>query len=232
MFLTSPPCIITTDTDERATASLRMTIMIAGRTPVPMLSPRSTARVGCVRCWTGESVASVEFEGIPLATLYSAYSDVARMPEWSGLLESVTVDPGNPKNSLWVMNVPRALVAVSRSLGYTAASSSSVGGDDNKIAWEAVLEAPGPPLMSWTSLMREAGGVQNAGFVPEGSVLFEQTGPTRCAMTLTLRYTLPEPAARWKTALVTLPFVQAIVKGRMVAGMERFARIVREERPA
>ena len=153
------------------------------------------------------------------------------MPEWSGLLESVTVDPVNPTHSLWVMNVPRALVAVSRSLGYTAASSSSVGGDDNKIAWEAVLEAPGPPLMSWTSLMREAGGVQNAGFVPEGSVLFEQRG-TRCAMTLTLRYTLPEPAARWKTALVTLPFVQAIVKGRMVAGMERFARIVREERPA
>ena len=206
-----------------------MTIMIAGRTPVAMLSPRSMARAGCVQCWTGESVASVEFEGIPLATLYSAYSDVARMPEWSGLLESVTVDPVNPTHSLWVMNVPRALVAVSRSLGYTAASSSSVGGDDNKIAWEAVLEAPGPPLMSWTSLMREAGGVQNAGFVPEGSVLFEQTGPTRCAMTLTLRYTLPEPAARWKTALVTLPFVQAIVKGRMVAGMERFARIVREE---
>ena len=203
--------------------------MTIGRTPVPMLSTRLTARAGCVRCWTGESVATVEFEGIPLTTLYSTYSDVARMPEWSGLLESVTVDPANSTHSMWVMKVPRALVAVSRSLGYTSASPSSVGGDDNKIAWEAVLEAPGPPSMRWTSLMREAGGVQNAGFIPEGSVEFEQTGSTRCAMTLTLRYTLPEPAARWKTTLVTLPFVQAIVKGRMVAGMERFGRIVREE---
>ena len=207
-----------------------MTIMIAGRTAVAMLSPRSTARAGCVQCWTGESVASVEFEGIPLATLYSAYSDVARMPEWSGLLESVTVDSTNPTHSLWVMKVPRALVTITRALGYTAASSSSAGAD--KIAWEAVLEAPGPPSMSWTSLMRDAGGVQNAGFVPEGFVLFEQKGPKRCAMTLTLRYELPEPAARWKTTLVTLPFVQAIVKGRMVAGMERFARVVREERSA
>lgn len=205
-----------------------MTVLVLGHAGA-LLSPRSTARAGCVRCWTGESVATVEFSDIPLSTLYSVYSDVARMPEWSGLLESVTVDPTNPTNSLWVMNVPRPLVAISRALGYTAASSSSAGAD--KIAWEAVLEAPGPPLMSWTSLMRDAGGVQNAGFIPEGSVLFEQTGPKRCAMTLTLRYTLPEPAARWKTALVTLPFVQAIVKGRMVAGMERFSRIVRKEQP-
>ena len=210
---------------------------------------RKPPRAGCVRCWTGESKATVVVTDIPLSTLYSVYRDVERMPEWSPLLESVTVDPDEPSHSLWVMKVPKPLVAITRSLGYTAGASSSAGRD--KIAWEAVLDAPGtphpsprraphcaslgpvhlagPPSMSWTSLMREAGGVQNAGFIPEGSVTFEQIGANETAMTLCLRYTLPEPAARWKITLVDNPFVQGIVRNRMVAGLERFARTVRRD---
>ena len=48
-------------------------------------------------------------------------------------------------------------------------------------------------------------------------------------MTLTLRYTLPEPAARWKVALVVSPVVQGIMRSRMTAGMQRFARAMRRE---
>ena len=48
-------------------------------------------------------------------------------------------------------------------------------------------------------------------------------------MTLTLRYTLPEPAARWKIALVVSPVVQGILRSRMSAGMQRFAAAMRRE---
>ena len=48
-------------------------------------------------------------------------------------------------------------------------------------------------------------------------------------MTLTLRYSLPEPTAGWKVAMVSNPIVQGIVRGRMEAGMRRFARIIRSD---
>jgi hypothetical protein len=76
------------------------------------------------------------------------------MVEWSPSLESVTIpDPTEPSRSLWVMRVPRALRAASRTVGYPSPN----------ITWEAVLDAPGPPLMRWSSLIESDGTQQNAG---------------------------------------------------------------------
>jgi len=169
-------------------------------------------------CWTGETVASHEMpDHIPVSTLYAQYADLTRMTEWSPLLESVTVDEDAPNFSTWVMRVPRALQVVA-GLGY-----------DPTIEWEADLAAPGPPVMRWTSSVRA--GVQNAGFEPAGEVCFSELEPGsgRSKMTLTLRYTLAEPAARWKIALVVSPVVQGIMRSRMVAGMQRFAKAMRRE---
>jgi len=179
------------------------------------LLPR--ARSGRVCCWTGETVASLEMpDGIPISTLYSEYADLNRMTEWSPLLESVIVDKDEPNFSVWVMKVPRALQALASYLGY-----------DPVVTWEADLHAPGPPRMQWTSSVRA--GVQNAGFEPAGEVLFSEATPGGSVMTLTLRYTLAEPAARWKIALVVSPVVQGIMRSRMVAGMQRFAKAMRRE---
>lgn len=70
------------------------------------------------------------------------------------------------------------------------------------------------------------------GFEPAGEVSFvrsESGGRATNTMTLTLRYTLPEPAARWKIALVVSPVVQGILHSRMVAGMKRFAAAMQRE---
>ena len=71
--------------------------------------------------------------------------------------------------------------------------------------------------------------MQNAGFIPQGSVNIEEAAPGTCEMTLTLRYTLPDPVAKWKVAIIVSPLVQGIVRNRMVAGMERFGRTMRRE---
>lgn len=177
-----------------------------------------------VRCWSGESVASVEIAGVPIETLYNEYADLSRMTEWSPLLESVTVDPSSPTQSVWVMRVPRPLKVATRALGYP----------DVLIEWEATLAAPGPPTMSWSSRLDGAPGEQNAGFVPSGECSFVPAagGGRSSVMTLTLRYTIPEPAEKWKVALVDNPVTQGIVRGRMVAGMRRFAAAVTRESDA
>ena len=77
--------------------------------------------------------------------------------------------------------------------------------------------------------MREVGGVQNAGFLPEGSVSFVADGPHMCRMTVMLTYTLPEPAAKWKVALVDNPVVQTVIRNRLTAGMNKFVGKVRAD---
>jgi len=170
-------------------------------------------------CWTGQTVANVEIPDVPIEVLYREYADLSRMVEWSPSLESVTVDPDRPRNSVWVMRVPRALQAASRTVGYPSPS----------IEWEAVLDAPGPPLMTWTSNIRSDGTQQNAGFVPSGAVGFAHAPPGAVSMTLTLSYTLPDPVEWWLLAIITSPVVQSIVRQRMRAGMQRFSRTIRAE---
>lgn len=173
--------------------------------------------------WTGQTSATVEVREVDIAALYRTYSDVSRMPEWSSLLDSVTIEPDAPSNSLWVMRIPRPLIPIARGLGY------SLPGGSDRVMWEAVLDAPGPPIMRWTSLMREVGGVQNAGFLPEGEVSFVADGPSLCRMTVSLTYTLPEPAAKWKVALVDNPVVQTVIRNRLASGMNKFVSKVRAD---
>ena len=190
--------------------------------------------VRTIRMWSGQTNAELEITDVPIATLYAEYSDLTRMTEWSPSLESVVVDPEHPTRSVWVMRVPRGLRVASQAVGYPSP----------EIAWEAELDAPGPPAMSWTSVIRDedeaaddvkegaetaAAGVSRVGFVPSGSVAFRPSGPGRSIMTLTLSYSLPDPVAWWMLALIQSSLVQGIVRNRMEAGMQRFARTIRAE---
>ena len=107
------------------------------------------------RCWTGETSATLQIEGVPVPFLYEQYADLSRMTEWSPLLDSVTVDPLEPGQAVWGMRIPRALKHAARNLGYP-----------DVLSWEADLEAPGPPDMNWTSTLDENGrlkGLPEAG---------------------------------------------------------------------
>ena len=180
-------------------------------------------RCGDLLCWTGSTVAKYEVKDVPISVLYSQYADLSRMVEWSPSLSSVTVDPEAPQNSLWVMRVPRGLQAASKTVGYPSPN----------ITWEAVLDAPGPPSMTWTSRIRADGTQQNAGFVPSGAVSFAPAAQEGAVeMTLTLSYTLPDPVEWWLMAIISSPLVQGIVRNRMRAGMQRFATTVRAEHVA
>ena len=106
-----------------------------------LLTQRGVAtleRTPRIYCWTGETVATYTIQDVPAHLLYSQYADLSRMTEWSPLLESVSVDPAAPRFSVWVMNVPRPLQAAALTFGYPST-----------LSWEAELDAPGPPLMTW-----------------------------------------------------------------------------------
>ena len=143
---------------------------------------------------------------------------------WSPLLDSVTPDSEEPNLSVWVMRVPTALRWAAQRLGYLD--------DDAKLSWEADLSAPGPPLMSWTSVLDESGrlkGLPNAGFKPSGQVEFNELEPGLTEMTLRLRYELPDSAPQWQLALVQSPPIQFVLQNRMTAGMHRFAKVMVKE---
>ena len=187
-------------------------------------STKCAARQCHVRCWTGESVATIEIEGVPVDKLYDGYSDLTRMTEWSPLLESVTPRVEQPNLSVWVMRVPTALRWAAQRLGYLD--------KDAKLSWEADLTAPGPPLMTWTSVLDESGklkGLPNAGFEPSGEVEFSELGEGLSTMTLRLRYELPQTAPQWQIALVQSAPIQFVLQNRMTAGMNRFARVMIKE---
>jgi uncharacterized membrane protein len=187
-------------------------------TPISVLSCGTSRLTGC---WTGETESTVEISDVPAASLYYGYGDLSRMTEWSPLLDSVTVDPQCPTQSVWVMRVPGPLRVAAKMLGYATV-----------VQWSADLRAPGPPCMNWTSVLDDSGklkGIPNAEFVPSGSVELAEVWPGRVAMTLRLRYELPEPTARWKIALVQSAPVQFILQSRMHAGLERFAKAMTRE---
>ena len=114
----------------------------------------------------------------------------------------------------------------------------AVGFPSATIAWESELKAPGPPAMSWTSVLREdddpgtvageVATVSRLGFIPSGSVSFEDRGGSS-VMTLKLIYTLPDPVQWWVLALINSGLVQGIVRGRMKAGMKRFSKAMQAE---
>ena len=172
-------------------------------------------------CWAGESAVTVCIPDVPVERLYAGFADVSRMPEWSPLLESVTVDANSPRRSVWVMKVPRTLNYAARMLGYPST-----------LGWTAELDAPGPPLMTWTSVLDDNGqlkGLEGAAFEPSGSVKFEEREPNVTDMELRLCYALPEPTAAWMITLIQSPPVQFVLKARMAAGCKRFSKIMHRE---
>ena len=86
--------------------------------------------------------------------------------------------------------------------------------------------------MNWTSTLDEDGklkGLPEAGFVPAGSVVVEETDdPGVARITLTLKYTLPDAAA-WQIALVRSPPVQFVLRSRIAAGLKRFSAAMQRE---
>mmetsp|Transcript_34800 Transcript_34800/g.69358 ORF Transcript_34800/g.69358 Transcript_34800/m.69358 type:complete len:233 (-) Transcript_34800:509-1207(-) len=182
--------------------------------------PSQRRRCAALRCWTGETVTSVSIPDVPPDTLYKGFADLSRMTEWSPLLESVVVDP-HSSESVWTMRVPKTLGYAARMLGYP-----------DKLRWTADLDAPGVPLMSWTSVLDDNGqllGLESAAFEPSGSVSFEQEEPNLTRMSLRLCYKLPDPTPSWQVALIQSPPVQFVLKTRMAAGCKRFGKIMRRE---
>ena len=208
-----------------AAATVLTAVLVTG---LQLSSLPSSARatrsrtIHATAAFTGSTSASELIEGVPVPVLYDGYADLTRMTEWSPLLDSVTVDANDPMHSVWVMRVPRALSAAAGMLGYPTLF----------LSWEADLVAPGPPCMNWTSTLDEDGklkGLPEAGFVPAGSVVVEETDdPGVARITLTLKYTLPDAAA-WQIALVRSPPVQFVLRSRIAAGLKRFSAAMQRE---
>lgn len=167
------------------------------------LRPPPTPRSPPPRLWTGETAASIEIRAPP-QTLFDAYSDIERMPQWSPLLASVVLTDPAERLSEWSLRVPRPLAA--------AVSAAGMG---EVVRWQAVHEvdiAPGgEQRLSWRSLS----GVQNAGVAtfagaPGGG------GPT--TLTLRMEYTLPDVAR----PLLESELVQRFVRRTLLSTMERF----------
>ena len=88
-------------------------------------------------------------------------------------------------------------------------------------------------MRSLRSKIADDGMPQNPGFVPSGTVLFAPADtPGVSTMSITLSYTLPDPVEWWLLAIITSPFVQGIVRGRIRAGMQRFSSTIRAEHAA
>jgi uncharacterized membrane protein len=91
--------------------------------------------------------------------------------------------------------------------------------------------------MRWTSAIQSDDGGDSEkvatgsrlGFEPSGSVSFADRGEGSSVMTLTLIYSLPDPVQWWVLALINSGLVQGIVRGRMKAGMKRFAKAMQAE---
>lgn len=208
----------------RHSIGVRPEILTRRRSGVRMIvdaASKAEAKAVADPRWTGSTTVSLDVKDVPAEMLYSEYGDLTRMTEWSPLLDSVTVDADNPSHSVWVMRVPRALSVAANLLGYPTV-----------LSWEADLDAPGLPHMSWTSTLDADGklkGIPNAGFEPAGSMHVAEKAPGISTMTLTLKYTLPASAPRWQIALVKSRPVQFVLQSRLTAGMKRFAKAMRRE---
>mmetsp|Transcript_13343 Transcript_13343/g.25177 ORF Transcript_13343/g.25177 Transcript_13343/m.25177 type:complete len:286 (-) Transcript_13343:18-875(-) len=199
-------------------------ILFRHKSGVPMAvdaASKTEAKAPADARWTGSTSVSLDVPQVPAEMLYNEYGDLSRMTEWSPLLDSVTVAADNPSHSVWVMRVPGPLKVAANLLGYPSV-----------LSWEADLDAPGLPHMSWTSTLDADGklkGIPNAGFEPAGSMSVVENGPGVSTMTLTLKYTLPITAPRWQIALVKSEPVQFVLRSRLKAGMKRFAKAMRRE---
>ena len=199
----------------QASAALLVAIAALGSLPVawslvlrPVLRPtgKAAARAGDVQCWAGKSEATIEIQDVPAGscTMATQTFDAA---EWSPLLGA---SASRSSSSFGVGDEDHVLRWAAQRLGYLD--------EDAKLSWEADLDAPGLPLMRWTSVLDESSsGLPNAGFEPSGEVEFHQLGPGVSSMTLRLNYVLPETAPLWRFSWSSAP-VQFVLQNRMTAG--------------
>ena len=170
----------------------------------------STPRVGCIRCWTGETSATVVVK-VPAAICFSAYADIGNMPRWSPMLESVVLVDPVARRSEWALRVPRPLVMIAEATGFA-----------NLVRWEATHDIePGQTssVLRWRSLS----GVENSG----EAVFVENAGDgvEATTVTLTMSYTLPDMAGR----LVDTGLAQRFVRKTMSSTMEKFRTALEAE---
>ena len=159
-----------------------------------------------VKCWTGETSASINIRAPP-ELLFEAYADIERMPQWSPLLESVTLVDPLTRRSEWALRVPRPLARLVRAAGMA-----------RLVQWEAVHEVDAPHILRWRSLS----GIQNSGVAT-----FERTeGQPDCStVTLCMSYTLPDVAG----AIIDNALAQRFVQKTMFSTMERFKATLEQE---
>lgn len=182
-------------------------VQLTGASPVPAVCARLAARRHVsVQCWTGETSASIVIRAPP-ELLCEAYADIERMPQWSPLLESVTLVDPLARRSEWALRVPRPLRRLVRAAGM-----------GNLVCWEAVHEVDAPHVLRWQSLS----GIQNSGVAT-----FQKTsGRSGCStVTLCMSYTLPDVAG----ALIDNSLAQSFVQKTMLSTMERFKTTLERE---
>ena len=144
----------------------------------------------------------------PKEALFAAYADIERMPQWSPLLESVTLVDRAALRSEWALRVPRPLARIIRAAGM-----------GTLVRWEAVHETQGCDLLRWQSLS----GIQNS-----GEATFVDRGGGVTTVSLRMTYTLPDLVG----PVLSAPFARRFVRRTMVGTMQRFKETLEAEEEA
>ena len=175
----------------------------------PIASPRVAAarampRSSVIVSWIGETTGSLDIAA-PKEMLFTAYADIERMPQWSPLLESVTIVDSAKRCSEWALRVPRPLASLIRAAGM-----------GQLVRWTAVHETEGCDVLRWQSLS----GVKNSG---EATFVYRGGGVTTVA--LRISYELPDLVG----PVLSAPFAQRFVRRTLLSTMTRFKEALEAE---
>ncbi len=179
--------------------------MLAQTLATPRLAAAvATPRGGVVVAWVGETSGSLDIAA-PKELLFCAYADIERMPQWSPLLESVTLVDSAARRSEWALRVPRPLSRLIRAAGM-----------GQLVQWEAVHETEGCDLLRWQSLS----GVKNS-----GEATFVDRGGGLTTVSLRMTYELPDLVG----PVLSAPFARRFVRRTMLSTMTRFKETLEAE---
>ena len=152
--------------------------------------------------WVTLGTSSVRGVRVTPRAAYRVLRDYARWPEWSPWLSKVEVDAADDTNSKWFLRVKGIDVSwVSRTTGDTPPTA-----------------AVSPAMISWES----TAGVRNG-----GSVNIAPGGGSResCDVSIELGFEVPKVVA----ALFSARFVEEFVSRRLLADLQRFAKVAEAE---
>jgi uncharacterized membrane protein len=177
-----------------------MYLIASPRVAAARAMPRSSVIVS----WIGETTGSLDIAA-PKEMLFTAYADIERMPQWSPLLESVTLVDSAKRCSEWALRVPRPLASLIRAAGM-----------GQLVRWTAVHETEGCDVLRWQSLS----GVKNSG---EATFVYRGGGVTTVA--LRISYELPDLVG----PVLSAPFAQRFVRRTLLSTMTRFKEALEAE---